>query len=43
MQRSTTAWGSGEEANQDDFDPDENPRKVDVAAFRDDVENRIKA
>lgn len=38
--KTKTAWGSGDE---EDEDPDENPRKVDVAAFRADVEARIQA
>lgn len=38
--KTKTAWGSGDE---EDEDPDTNPRKVDVGAFRADVESRIKA
>lgn len=38
--KTKTAWGSGDEGDQD---PDENPRKVDVAAFRADVDARIQA
>lgn len=37
--KNKTAWGSGE----GDEDADKNPRKVDVAAFRADVESRIVA
>jgi hypothetical protein len=37
--KNKTAWGSGEE---DEEDPDENPRQVDVDAFRADVEKRIR-
>lgn len=39
--KNKTAWGSGED--DDDEDPDSNPRKVDVGAFRADVDARIKA
>ena len=38
--KTKTAWGSGDEGDED---PDENPRKVDVAAFRSDVAARIQA
>ena len=37
--KTKTAWGSGED---EDEDPDENPRQVDVDAFRADVEKRIQ-
>ena len=38
--KTKTAWGSGDEGDED---PDENPRKVDVAAFRADADARIQA
>ena len=41
--KSKSAWGSHYDENDDDFDPDENPRKVDVVAFRADVEKRLTA
>jgi hypothetical protein len=39
--KNKTAWGSGDDEEEEDAD--ENPRKVDVAAFRADVEARIQA
>jgi len=36
--KNKTAWGNGEDEEED---PDENPRKVDIALFRADVEKRI--
>lgn len=38
--KNKTAWGSGDDGDED---PDENPRKTDVAAFRADVDARVVA